>query len=470
MPATTRAGIDDPKPRAAVEAFRRLGLGSRLCSAVAASGYVDPTPIQHKAIPIVLEGRDLLGCASTGTGKTAAFALPLLQMMMEDDEDHDARTGRDRRNDPKRRPWIRSLVLAPTRELAAQIHDSFEKYAAHTHLRSLVVFGGVGKRPQIQALQRGVDILVATPGRLLDLHQEGHVDLRDVEFYVLDEADRMLDMGFINDVRRITRLVPRNRQTLLFSATMPREIQSLADNILHEPQKVAVDPISSTSKPIEQSVYFVEKHDKTDLLIHLLDDEAMKSVLVFTRTKYGADKLCKKLKRADISAAAIHGNKTQVAREKALAGIKSGATRVMVATDIAARGIDVKGLSHVVNYELPNISESYVHRVGRTGRAGSPGIAIAFCAKDEHDYLRDIEKLTKTQLERIKSPIQTAGKGAPQQTTGSAGGRAAAQAGRRAERIGYTPQGSRRKSSRNAHSTRRGTEGRGRGRRSRTAR
>ena len=405
--------------------FGELGLAPKLCSALEKAGYTHPTPIQDQAIPQVLRDKDLLGCASTGTGKTAAFALPILQMMMEDDDKH----GRDKK------PWIRALVLAPTRELAAQIHESFEKYGAHTDLRSLVVFGGVGKRPQIQALRRGVDILVATPGRLLDLHQEGYIDLRDVEFYVLDEADRMLDMGFINDVRKITKQLPKNRQTLLFSATMPKEIQELSKTILYKPVKVAVDPISSTSEPIQQGVYFVEKHQKTDLLIHLLADEEMKSVLVFTRTKYGADKLRKKLVRAGIEAAAIHGNKSQVAREKALAGIKSGKTRVVVATDIAARGIDVKDLSHVVNYELPNISESYVHRVGRTGRAGNAGTAIAFCATDEHEYLRDIEKLTKKQLDRLRFPLEAkANADSSRTSTGSAGGRAAAQAGRSAER------------------------------------
>jgi ATP-dependent RNA helicase RhlE len=360
--------------------------------------------------------------------------------MMEDDQHKDtAHRGR------KHKPWIRALVLAPTRELAAQIHENFEKYAGDTDLRSLVVFGGVGKRPQIQALERGIDVLVATPGRLLDLHQEGYVDLRDVEYYVLDEADRMLDMGFIHDVRRITGLIPDQRQTLLFSATMPKEIQHLASSILHQPIKVAVDPVSSTSKPIEQGVYFVEKPQKIDLLIHLLADPKMESVLVFTRTKHGADKVAKKLSKAGYVAAAIHGNKSQGNRERTLAGIKSGAVKVLVATDIAARGIDVKGLSHVVNFELPNIPESYVHRVGRTGRAGSTGVAIALCAREEQPYLRDIEKLTKVRLTVLRSSIQG---------TGSAGGREAALSGRQEERFGRPAHAVPRHSARKANARR----------------
>lgn len=415
--------VAEPRPASDTPTqFQDLGLNRKLCSALAESKYSVPTPIQESAIPLVLEGKDLLGCAHTGTGKTAAFALPILQRIMEDDQDRgQARKGRSHK------PWIRALVLAPTRELAAQIHENFEKYAGKTELRSLVVFGGVGKRPQIKALERGVDVLVATPGRLLDLHQEGYIDLRDVEYYVLDEADRMLDMGFIHDVRRITALIPQQRQTLLFSATMPKEIQHLASSILYQPIKVAVDPVSSSSKPIEQGVYFVEKSEKIELLIHLLANPEMESVLVFTRTKHGADKVAKKLSKAGYVAAAIHGNKSQGNRERTLAGIKSGAVKVLVATDIAARGIDVKGLSHVVNFELPNIPESYVHRVGRTGRAGCTGVAIALCASEEQPYLRDIEKLTKIRLKVLRASIQGAG---------PAGGREAALAGRQADQFG----------------------------------
>ncbi|MEE2887050.1 MAG: DEAD/DEAH box helicase [Planctomycetota bacterium] len=423
--------------------FHDLGLNKQICSALSKSRYTQPTPIQHTAIPLVLQGKDLLGCARTGTGKTAAFALPILQMMMEGD-DRRAQDGEPRGRHHK--PWIRCLVLAPTRELAAQIHENFEKYAANADLRSLVVFGGVGKHPQIHALQRGVDILVATPGRLLDLHQQGYIDLGDVEYYVLDEADRMLDMGFIHDVRRITNLIPNDRQTLLFSATMPKEIQKLAGSILYEPVKVAVDPVSSTNKPTRQSVYFVDKAHKVDLLVDLLAAPEMQSVLVFTRTKHGADKVARKLVRAGIQASAIHGNKSQGARERTLAGIKAGKIRVVVATDIAARGIDVKGLTHVINFELPNVPEDYVHRVGRTGRAGKTGIAIALCASEEHEYLRDIEKLTKQRLEVLRSRFEQ---------TASAGGRAAALAGRRAEKRGRPTRTPIRRSATGRASTRR---------------
>ncbi|MEE8106058.1 MAG: DEAD/DEAH box helicase [Planctomycetota bacterium] len=369
--------------------FAKLGLSRHLCDAVSAAGYETPTPIQEKAIPMVLRGSDLLGCAQTGTGKTAAFALPILHHLADDTKHGGARR-------------IRVLVLAPTRELAAQIGASFGTYARGTRLRHHVIFGGVGKGPQKKALRAGLDILVATPGRLLDLMGEGLINLSGVTHLVLDEADRKLDMGFIKDVRRIVKEVPRNRQTLLFSATMPDEIRNLAKNILRDPQHVAVDPVSSTVEPISQAVYFVEKSHKINMLLKLLQDRDLDvdRALVFTRTKHGANKVAKKLDIARVSAAAIHGNKSQTARERALAGFKRGDLRVLVATDIAARGIDIKELSHVINFDLPNEPESYVHRVGRTGRAGLTGAAISFCAFDERSYLRDIEKLIKRTLDR----------------------------------------------------------------------
>ena len=370
--------------------FQDLPLASALQKAVAKSGYTTPTPIQEAAIPLVLEGRDVLGCAQTGTGKTAAFALPILQQLM-------------RRKGP--RGAVRALVLAPTRELAAQIGESFTRYAAGTRLRSLVVFGGVGKAPQIQALRRGIEILVATPGRLLDLESMGEVRLDQVEHVVLDEADRMLDMGFVHDIRRVMAAVPERRQTLLFSATLPPEIEDLGRKFLHKPTRIAVDPISSTGEPIAQSVYLVESKAKTALLVELLQDGAIDRALIFTRTKHGANRLAQKLSKRDIPASAIHGNKSQSAREKTLAGLKSGETRVVVATDLASRGLDVKGLSHVVNYDLPNEPESYVHRVGRTGRAGESGIAVSLCSPDERPYLKAIEKLTGKTLTRMDNPL-----------------------------------------------------------------
>ncbi|MEM8885433.1 MAG: DEAD/DEAH box helicase [Planctomycetota bacterium] len=378
-----------PAPRSD-SAFSDLGLSRALCEAVAKAGYETPTPIQKKAIPDVLKGRDLLGCAQTGTGKTAAFALPLLQQL------------------DVNKQGLRVLVLAPTRELAAQIDDSFEKYGKHTRLRHHVIFGGVGKNPQIKALQRGLDVLVATPGRLIDLMGEGHVDLSKVRHLVLDEADRMLDMGFIRDVRRIVGELPRKRQTLLFSATMPKEIRKLANEILRDPLHVAVDPVSSTREPIAQAVHFVEKKEKINLLLHLLADRdlAIDRALVFTRTKHGANKVVKLLDRAGVAGAAIHGNKSQSARERALADFKAGKLKCLVATDIAARGIDIKELSHVINFDLPNEPESYVHRVGRTGRAGLTGSAISFCAPDEQPFLRGIEKLTRRKLDRVEVEVE----------------------------------------------------------------
>lgn len=368
--------------------FAALGLSQALCDAVAQAGYTQPTPIQQAAIPALLEGRDLLGCAQTGSGKTAAFSLPLLQRLTTSPE-HD------------RTRHVRALVLAPTRELAAQIDDCIAKYSAGTGLRHLVIFGGVNKNPQLRALREPPEVLVACPGRLLDLMQTEGLSLRGVECLVLDEADRMLDMGFIHDVRKIIAALPAQRQNLLFSATMPKEIEGLARKILHEPKRVAVDPVSSTAPPIEQAVYAVDPKQKQALLTHLLaSDPSIDRALVFTRTKHGANRVAQKLERAGITAAAIHGNKSQNARERALAGFRDGTLRVVVATDLASRGIDVKQLSHVFNFELPNIAETYVHRVGRTGRAGASGVAISFCAPDERAYLRDIERLTGKALDR----------------------------------------------------------------------
>jgi ATP-dependent RNA helicase RhlE len=367
--------------------FQELQLIEPLLRAVHGEGYTEPSPIQVQAIPHALAGRDLMGCAQTGTGKTAAFALPILQRLAA--------------NKPQGSPYVRALVLSPTRELASQIGDSFKAYGKFVGLRPLTIFGGVNQNPQIEWLRRGADILVATPGRLLDLIGQGHVKLNRLEVLVLDEADRMLDMGFIHDVRRIISLLPSKRQTLMFSATMPSEIQSLANNILHDPVYVSVTPAATTVDTIEQSVYFVEKANKPALLEHLLRDSSIKRVLVFTRTKHGANKVVKQLARVSVPAEAIHGNKSQSAREHALANFKSGRTRVLVATDIAARGIDVDGITHVINYDLPNEPESYVHRIGRTGRAGASGIAYSFCDVEERAYLVDIERLTRQHIPKV---------------------------------------------------------------------
>lgn len=369
--------------------FQDLNLIDPLLRALRAEGYTEPTPIQEQAIPHLIAGRDIVGCAQTGTGKTAAFALPILQRLHQANQNRASGT-------------IRALILSPTRELATQIAESFSAYGRNLRLKPLVIFGGVGQVPQVQALRRGVDILVATPGRLLDLMNQGYVSLNTVEIFVLDEADRMLDMGFINDVRKVIAALPKQRQTMLFSATMPQDIQELADSILINPARVEVTPQATTVEKIAQSVYFVEKQDKRALLEHLLLDSSIRRVLVFTRTKHGADKLTRLLERASIRAEAIHGNKTQGARERALANFKSGRTRVLVATDIAARGIDVDDVTHVINYDLPNEPESYVHRIGRTARAGASGIAFSFCDADEQPYLRDIEKLI-----RLKVPVVT---------------------------------------------------------------
>ena len=379
--------------------FDDLNLIPPLLSAVRDMGYDQPTPIQRETIPPVLAGRDVLGCAQTGTGKTAAFALPILQRLSQERKQHAGRR------------TIRALILTPTRELALQIFENFESYGKNLPLTSCVIFGGVGQQPQVEALSRGVDILVATPGRLNDLIGQGHITLEHIEIFVLDEADRMLDMGFIHDVRKVIALLPRKRQTLLFSATMPAEVEKLALSILTDPASVKVDPVSSTVDRIEQRLYLVDKANKKLLLAKLLKEPEVESALVFTRTKHGADRVVRELARAGIPARAIHGDKSQNARQQALSDFKSGKSRVLVATDIAARGIDIAGLSHVFNYDLPNEPEAYVHRIGRTGRAGHDGTAIAFCSEDERPLLKDIQKLTGLVLDpdsgRLTPGMQT---------------------------------------------------------------
>jgi ATP-dependent RNA helicase RhlE len=366
--------------------FKELEIIDPILKALEAEGYTHPTPIQEQSIPMLLHGKDLLACAQTGTGKTAAFAVPILQ--------HIYHTKQQNPGPGK----IRALVVTPTRELAIQIADSFTAYGKFTGIRNTVIFGGVKQGAQTNALRRGVDVLVATPGRLLDLMNQGFISLSDIEYFVLDEADRMLDMGFIHDIRKIIAKLPSKRQSLFFSATMPPDIVALSRKILGNPEKVSVTPKQTTAEKVEQSVYFVNKSGKVKLLIHLLQTEPINSVLVFSRTKHGANKIVKLLDRAGIDADAIHGNKSQTARQRALGNFKSGQTNVLVATDIAARGIDVDELSHVINYDLPNIPETYVHRIGRTGRAGSSGIALSFCDSEERAYLRDIQKLINQKI------------------------------------------------------------------------
>ena len=369
--------------------FESLGLTEPVLKALKTEGYTVPTPIQAKAVPHVLAGRDLFGCAQKGTGKTAAFALPLIERMMANPRERTARR-------------CRVLVLAPTRELAGQIHESFRVYGRNAHLKSAVIYGGVGQRPQETAMSKGVDVLVATPGRLLDLVQQKFVDLRAVEFLVLDEADRMLDMGFIHDVRRIVGMLPKERQTLFFSATLPSEVRQLADSMLRDPLEVKTTPQSTPAETVSQSVFFLAQRQKRHLLVHLLSTEEMVRVIVFMRTKHGADKLQRDLDRAGIRAAAIHGNKSQNQREKALAAFKSQHPPVLIATDIAARGIDVDNVSHVVNYELPHEPETYVHRIGRTGRAGMTGKAVSLCDHEERPRLQAIERLLRKSI-----PVRT---------------------------------------------------------------
>ena len=375
--------------------FEQLGLIAPLLKALKTEGYTTPTPIQEQAIPIVLQGKDLLGCAQTGTGKTAAFALPIIQLLLKEDRS-------------KGYKHIRTLILTPTRELAVQIDESFESYGRHSGLKHDVIFGGVSQHTQTLALRNGTDILIATPGRLLDLMNQGYIHLDHLEIFVLDEADRMLDMGFINDVKKVVRALPQNRQTLFFSATMPPDISSLANTILYQPERVEVTPVSSTVEAIDQSVFFVAGRDKQTLLMHLIDTHNISRSLVFARTKHGADKIVKELRKSNVKADAIHGNKSQTSRQSALQNFKLGKIKVLVATDIAARGIDVDNLTHVINFDMPNIPETYVHRIGRTGRAGASGVALSFCNTEEREYLRDINKLIGLKIPAAEHPFESA--------------------------------------------------------------
>ncbi|MBP6573584.1 MAG: DEAD/DEAH box helicase [Flavobacteriales bacterium] len=393
--------------------FDKLGLIQPLLDALRQEGYTKPTPIQEQAIPLLLQGNDILGCAQTGTGKTAAFALPILQLLHSGGSPAPVAGTASKLKEwfgakPVATPPPASkrtakqplcLILTPTRELAIQIGESFSAYGRNLGIRHTVIFGGVGQKPQTDALQRGVEVVIATPGRLLDLMGQGYVHLEKIEIFVLDEADRMLDMGFIHDVKRVIQKLPTKRQTLFFSATMPPDVSRLANTILTNPRRVEVTPQSTTAEKVQQQLFHVDKGHKRALLVHVLEDPAIKSALVFTRTKHGANKVVKDLEKSGITAEAIHGNKSQTARQKALSNFKGGATRVLVATDIAARGIDIDDLGHVINYEIPNIPETYVHRIGRTGRAGASGLAISFCDNgEEKDFLRDIQKLIGKQI------------------------------------------------------------------------
>ena len=369
--------------------FEDLSLSKSIQKAVFEEGYVAATPIQEQAIPIVLSGRDLIGCAQTGTGKTAAFAIPMIHQLHRIV------------GSTKKAKEIRALIITPTRELAVQIGQSFDTYGKYTNLTQLTIFGGVSQVPQVDTLRKGIDILVATPGRLLDLHKQGYIDLDHLHTLVLDEADQMLDMGFVNDVKKIVKLTPKNRQTLLFSATMPIAIRELAEMFLKDPATVTVSPVSSTAENVEQRIYFVEKTEKRNLLYHLIKNENLSDVLVFSRTKHGDDNVVKALRKRDLAAEAIHGDKSQNARQRVLDAFKNKEVGVLVATDIAARGIDIDQLPFVINFDLPNIPETYVHRIGRTGRAGNGGIAISFCSNDEHGYWKDIQKLIKVDVKTI---------------------------------------------------------------------
>ncbi len=369
--------------------FKDLKLIAPVLQALKEEEYINPTTIQEKAIPVLLEGRDVLGSAQTGTGKTAAFAIPIIQHLYLDQQ----------RNRQYRK--VRALVITPTRELALQIGESFETYGRHTDIKSTVIYGGVGQTPQERAIQKGIDVLVATPGRLLDLVEQGIVTLRDVEYFVLDEADRMLDMGFIHDIKKIIAKLPGQRQSLFFSATMPKNIVQLSQSILRNPVKIAVSPVSSTADTIQQYLYYTNKSSKKDLLLHILQDKAIDQVLLFSRTKHGADRIARNLTKKRINAMAIHGDKAQNQRQRALARFKDGDVRVLVATDIAARGIDIDGLKYVINYDIPNESETYVHRIGRSGRAGDEGIAISICEPEENAFIMDIEKLISKEIEVI---------------------------------------------------------------------
>jgi ATP-dependent RNA helicase RhlE len=369
--------------------FNDLNLLKNIQQSLTEEGYETPTPIQQQAIPVIMEGTDLVGCAQTGTGKTAAFAIPIINSLHRIV------------GSSTKRKLIRTLVVTPTRELAIQIDESFNTYGKYTNIRSMVIFGGVSQVPQVDQLKKGIDILIATPGRLLDLHKQGFIDLDHLHHLVLDEADQMLDMGFINDVKKIVKLTPDNRQTLLFSATMPMAIRELADTFLTKPKYVSVTPVSSTAETVNQKVYFVDKENKRSLLYHIIRNDKINNVLVFTRTKHGADNVVKALKKNAVTAEAIHGDKSQNARQRVLEAFKNKEISVLVATDIAARGIDIESLPYVINFDIPNISETYVHRIGRTGRAGNSGLAISFCAKDEQPYWKDIEKLIRMDIKVI---------------------------------------------------------------------
>jgi len=372
--------------------FKELNISEPILKALSNKKYETPTPIQEQAIPVALKGRDLLGIAQTGTGKTAAFAIPIIQKLEQQQVKGQKRE-------------IKALILTPTRELAIQIDECFRDYAQYTHLIHTVIFGGVNQNPQVDKLRKGVDILIATPGRLLDLVRQRHITLKQIQHFVLDEADRMLDMGFIHDIKRILPMLPKQKQTLFFSATMPTSISNLSKSILNNPVKVEVAPVSSVVDTIEQCLYFVEKPEKSDLLLSILKKEQNKSVLVFSRTKYGADKIAKVLNKKNIGCEAIHGNKTQNARQRALTNFKSGKTRVIIATDIAARGIDIANLEMVINYDLPDIAETYVHRIGRTGRAGNTGTALTFCSHEEYTMVKEIQKLTGKKLNTAAIPV-----------------------------------------------------------------
>jgi len=430
--------------------FKDLNLIEPILKAVEREGYTSPSPIQEQSIPILLESRDLLGCAQTGTGKTAAFALPILQLLYNQ---RGGNTGKHR---------LQALVLTPTRELAAQVGQSFISYGKFTGLKTAVIFGGVGQTPQVEALRRGVDILVATPGRLNDLIGQKLCNLNDISMFVLDEADRMLDMGFIHDVKRVIALLPTERQTLLFSATMPREIAELASSILRNPANVSVTPVSSTVEAIEQSVYLVDRTNKISLLTDLLRRADITSALVFSRTKHGADRICRMLNKAGIASGAIHGDKSQGARINALADFKSGKTRALVATDIAARGIDIDKLSHVINYDLPNEPETYVHRIGRTGRAGLGGEAISFCDFDEKPYLADIQKLIGKEIPVVEDnpyPMEVFEKRVPPpRMTRQEREERAAQKAAKQQQSGTTPRSSKRQKSAPKQAARRAPE------------
>ena len=371
--------------------FKELNLIPSILDALEDENYIEPTAIQAQAIPEALKGNDILASAQTGTGKTAAFAIPILQHLTETSH----------RNSKGKRK-VTTLVVTPTRELAIQISDSFTTYGRYTNIKNTVIYGGVNQTPQKEALRRGVDVLVATPGRLLDLMGQGYISLNDIQYFVLDEADRMLDMGFIPDVKRIIAKLPQKRQSLFFSATMPKNIVDLSQQILTRPKKIAVDPVSSTADTISQYLYMTNKDDKKDLLYYILEDKSIDQVLLFSRTKHGADRITKNLKKKNISCAAIHGDKSQNQRQKALKNFKAGEIRVLVATDIAARGIDIDKLHYVINYDIPNESETYVHRIGRCGRAGEEGVSISMCEPEENSYIRTIEKLIKKRIDIVE--------------------------------------------------------------------